>query len=58
MTFNDDGILQTPKLRINVPNIPASATSPGQYGEIAHDFDYIYVCVGTDLWKRSPLTTW
>lgn len=37
---------------------PASATAPGQPGQIAHDSEYFYLCVALNTWKRSPLTTW
>jgi hypothetical protein len=56
--FRDDGTLDTPKLRVSVPNIPASATATGIRGDIAYDTDFIYVCVAANTWKRSALTTW
>ena len=37
---------------------PASASALGTVGEIRYDADYMYVCVATNTWKRSPLTTW
>jgi hypothetical protein len=37
---------------------PATATSPGTFGEIRYTADYIYVCVQNDVWKRVALTTW
>lgn len=37
---------------------PASATSTGTTGEIRYDANYMYVCVATNTWKRSALTTW
>jgi len=37
---------------------PATATSTGTAGDIAYDSSYIYVCVATDTWKRSALSTW
>ena len=36
----------------------ASATATGTEGEICWDADYLYVCVGTDTWKRIALATW
>lgn len=36
----------------------ASATATGTTGQIRTDSDYIYVCVATNTWKRSPLSTW
>lgn len=37
---------------------PASATAVGTTGDIAWDTNYIYVCVNTNTWKRSSITTW
>lgn len=37
---------------------PASSSSIGTVGEIRYTADYIYICVATNTWKRSPLTTW
>lgn len=37
---------------------PASATSTGSAGEIKWDSNYIYVCVGTNTWKRVAISTW
>lgn len=37
---------------------PTSSNSPGSAGQIAYDSDYFYVCVGTNSWKRAPLSTW
>jgi len=37
---------------------PASATATGATGEIRYTSDYIYICVATNTWKRSPLSTW
>jgi hypothetical protein len=45
---------------INVPTTrtPASAGAPGTTGDICWDSSYIYVCVATDTWKRTPIATW
>jgi cytoskeletal protein CcmA (bactofilin family) len=37
---------------------PTTATDPGTAGEIRYDSDYVYICVATDTWKRTPLSTW
>jgi hypothetical protein len=37
---------------------PKSSTATGQTGQIAWDSDYIYICVGTNKWKRTSLSTW
>jgi len=58
MEFNDDGTLDTPKLRVNNSTVPASATATGTRGEISWDADFMYVCIATNTWKRSALTTW
>ena len=39
-------------------NAPASAGATGTVGTIAWDASYIYVCIATDTWERSPLSTW
>jgi len=39
-------------------SVPATASSSGQTGDIAYDENYIYICIATDTWKRSSLTTW
>ena len=38
--------------------VPASASATGTSGQIAYDATYLYVCVATDTWVRTPLTTW
>lgn len=37
---------------------PSTATSVGIKGQRAYNNDYSYVCIATNTWKRSPLTTW
>ncbi len=37
---------------------PATAASAGTAGDIAHDADYVYVCVAANTWKRAALSTW
>jgi hypothetical protein len=41
-----------------LPITPASATATGTVGDIVWDSGYIYVCVATNTWKRTALTTW
>jgi len=45
-------------IRIKTAKTPANASDTGNQGDIAWDSDYVYVCVATDTWKRSPITTW
>lgn len=45
--------------RVNALNTaPASATAPGVTGEIRYTADFIYVCIATNTWRRTPLATW
>jgi hypothetical protein len=38
--------------------VPATSTSPGVSGQIAHDSTYLYTCVAHNTWKRTPLSAW
>jgi hypothetical protein len=38
--------------------VPGNAAAPGTPGQEAYDADWHYVCVFTNTWKRTPLTTW
>lgn len=38
--------------------VPATATSAGVTGDVAYDASFLYVCVATNTWKRTALTTW
>jgi len=45
--------------KLNLPSQPpASATATGTTGDVAWDQNYIYICIATNTWKRSPLGTW
>jgi len=46
------------KIRLRTPTTPASATATGNQGDIVWDTDYLYICVATNTWKRTPLSTW
>ena len=39
-------------------SVPATATSTGVLGQVAHDTGFIYVCTATNTWKRVAITTW
>jgi len=45
-------------IRIRNAKTPTSSTSPGNVGDIAWDSDFVYVCVATNTWKRTALSTW
>jgi hypothetical protein len=37
---------------------PATATSTGTLGEIRYTAGFIYVCIATNTWRRTALTSW
>jgi hypothetical protein len=37
---------------------PASASDTGQTGQVSWDSEYIYICIGTNTWKRVAIATW
>jgi len=37
---------------------PASTNSPGNPGDIAFDGNYYYICMDTNLWRRTTLVVW
>ena len=45
-------------LRVTTSKTPATAASTGTVGQIAWDTNYVYVCVATDTWKRTAISTW
>lgn len=67
-TATDDGInklqisgtasLSGDNVVIATAKTPASATATGTTGMVCWDSNYIYVCVATNTWKRTALSTW
>ncbi len=57
---NNNGqlVLNTNRVKIVSSKTPLSASASGDTGQICWDSNYIYVCVNSDIWKRSPLSTW
>ncbi|GGH24614.1 hypothetical protein FAZ19_16305 [Sphingobacterium alkalisoli] len=54
-----EGNLTTAQYRLSSLNTaPISATATGSTGEIRITSTHIYVCVATNTWVRSALTTW
>lgn len=45
-------------LRLRSSRTPSSASDTGNAGDICWDSNYVYVCVSTNTWKRSSLSTW
>lgn len=52
LDVNDDS------LRIRKSFTPASASAPGNVGEIAWDSGFLYICVAPNTWKRAELASW
>ena len=54
----DDGNLHSIEdIRCHLVETPESATAAGVAGTIVVDGTHIYVCVGTNSWKRASLAT-
>ena len=45
-------------LVVAAPSVPINPTSAGTPGAIAWSNSYIYVCVATNTWVRSAISTW
>jgi hypothetical protein len=45
-------------IRIYTAKTPALSGADCYPGEISWDASYVYVCVATNTWKRSAITTW
>jgi hypothetical protein len=45
-------------IRLRNSRTPASASASGNRGDICWDANYIYVCVATNTWKRTAISTW
>jgi hypothetical protein len=46
------------KIRLRTKKTPSSASAAGEQGDICWDDNYMYICIGTDTWKRTTLSTW
>jgi hypothetical protein len=46
------------ELFLPAPTVPPASNSPGTKGQISWDANYVYVCIATNTWKRTALTTW
>ena len=44
--------------RLRTAKTPATAGASGNRGDICTDANYIYICVATNTWKRSAISTW
>lgn len=50
--------MNSDKFRLRTGKTPLSATDTGEQGDICWDTSFIYVCIGTNTWKRVALATW
>lgn len=50
--------LNNDAIRVRNTRTPASASATGTTGTICWDASYIYVCVATNTWKRTAISTW
>lgn len=46
------------KLIVTGARTITNSNDTGTEGEICWDANYIYICVGTDTWKRVAIATW
>lgn len=37
---------------LNLSPVPATSTSVGTAGQVAADASFLYLCIGTNLWRR------
>jgi hypothetical protein len=59
LTVSAGGAVITGGLRIPSPGTaPVSTSTTGIVGQVTFDTDYIYVCIGTNQWKRASLANW
>ena len=58
LTFNGTALKVAGSLVLATSAAPASASATGTTGQIAWDAGHFYVCVATNTWVRSALTTW
>jgi hypothetical protein len=52
------GLYGNIRLVSGMATAPASASSVGTLGDIRVTSGFIYVCIATNTWVRTPLTTW
>jgi hypothetical protein len=59
LTVSAGGAVITGGLRLPSPGtVPATTSTTGIIGQVTFDTDHIYVCIGTNQWKRAALASW
>lgn len=38
--------------------VPEAANSPGEFGQVAFDAGFFYICVATNTWRRVAIVAW
>jgi hypothetical protein len=56
LQVNGNGVFTTGSFHVNLAT-PSSSSAPCTAGQIGADAKYIYVCVATNTWKRSALSS-
>jgi hypothetical protein len=57
-TLTYDGSLWRNRSALRLVSVPSSATATGSVNDIAFDSTHLYVCVATNTWRRTQLSTW
>ncbi len=57
-SVDSSGSIHGKSISIENAHTPSSHTESCTAGQIVWDANYIYVCIATNSWKRSALTTW
>lgn len=64
MTINNNGVNMDGRFFENYVDgggwtgVPATPTSAGITGMRSYDNNYLYICIATNTWVRTPLATW
>lgn len=58
MHFYSSGLIYFHSSIVVPTDTPASSGAVGAAGQIAWDSSYIYVCIGSNSWKRVAIATW
>lgn len=43
---------------IVTPGVPPTPSAAGIKGQMAYDANYFYICIATNTWLRTALSTW
>ena len=59
LTVSAGGAVITGGLRLPSPGtVPATTSTTGVVGQVTFDSSFIYVCIGTNEWRRAALAAW